>query len=53
MTKGGDGVSHRDVRIIGIEETRPDVRQYVLALIALARQLRAEALNGAAEVEDD
>lgn len=33
----------RRIQVIGIRKAEPDIRLYVLALIALARQLQAEA----------
>lgn len=33
----------RHIHVIGIRKTEPDIRLYVLALIALARQLQAQA----------
>jgi len=36
---------NRNIKIIAIDNEQPDVRLYVLALIALARQLQEEELT--------
>lgn len=42
----------RRIRVTGIRKTEPDIGLYVLALIALARQLQAEAAATSADQDE-